>query len=124
MNAMKSRFRKCCTRSHAGKTVGDGPCGRRDTRIVHEEFLDRRQFPQRLSDGHADDGKHKTDRQDPQHVDPMLADPDLGYYASCGGNQSFRRTRSSAGLSLPSMGSCERETSRAITKMPSKAEPS
>jgi len=49
---------------------------------VHEEFPDRRQFPQSLSDGHAHDGKHKTDRQDPQHIDPVPADPDLGHDAS------------------------------------------
>src|ERR1700688_1903329 len=37
----------------------------------------------------------------------------FGTTPTLGGNQSFRRTRSSAGLRLASMGSCKRGTSRA-----------
>ena len=84
MNAMKSRFRKCCTRSHAGKPVVTATRGRRDAGIPHEEILHRRQLPQRLSYGHADDGEHESERQGPQHVDPTPANPDLGHHANLG----------------------------------------
>ena len=66
------------------ETGGDGRRGRRDARIAHEEILHRRQFPQRLSDGHADDGEHKTEWQRPQHVEPTPANPDLRHHADLG----------------------------------------
>ena len=47
------------------ETGGDGPRGRRDAGIPHEEILYRRQLPQCLSYGHADDGKHKTESARP-----------------------------------------------------------
>ena len=66
------------------KTGGDGRRGRRDAGIPHEEILHRRQLPQGLSDGHADDGEHKTEWQGPQHVYPTPANPDLGHHADLG----------------------------------------
>ena len=66
------------------ETVGNGQRGRRDAGVPQEEILHRRQFPQRLSHGHADDGEHKPDRQRPQHVEPTPADPDLGHDANLG----------------------------------------
>ena len=84
MNAMKRRFRKCCTRSHAGKPALTVSSGRRDAGVPHEEILHRRQLSQRLSYRDADDGEHKTEWQGPQHVYPTPANPDLGHHANLG----------------------------------------
>ena len=97
MNAMKSRFRKCCAGRPRRKAVGDGPRGRRDTRVAHEEFLDRRQspatperWPHRLTASTKPIGKtHSTLIQ----CWPILI---LGTTPACGGNQSFSGQRTVA----------------------------
>jgi hypothetical protein len=66
------------------ETGADGWRRRRDAGVPHEEILHRRQLPQCLSYGHADDGEHKTDWQGPQHVYPTLVNPNLGHHANLG----------------------------------------
>ena len=66
------------------ETRGDGRRGWRHAGVPHEEILHRGQLPQRLSYGHTDDDQHKTNGQAPQHVDPALANPDLGYHTDLG----------------------------------------
>jgi hypothetical protein len=48
-------------------------------------------IPQCLSHGHADDSQHKTERQDPHHVYPMLTILIFATMPYRGGNQLLRR---------------------------------
>jgi hypothetical protein len=105
MNAMKRRFRKCCTRSHAGKPAltvrADG--GTPGYRIRKSFTVGTSRNPcataTPMTPSTKPSGKaHSTFIQ----RRPILI---LGTTPTWGGNQLFRRIRSSAPVSAPSSGS-------------------
>ena len=64
------------------KASGDGPRRGGRAGVTQEKLLHRRQLQQCLSYGYTNDPEHKTERQDPQNVEPMPPNPDLWYDAN------------------------------------------
>ena len=65
MNAMKRRFRKCCTRSHAGKPSVTARADQGTPGYRTRKSCTAGKLPHCLGYGDADDGEHKTDSARP-----------------------------------------------------------